>query len=226
MMLLEANKLSHVYDNKRGLQEASFSLQIGRILALVGGNGAGKSTLIRLLTGQEKQKSGEIIWHKPQTIRYMPDDVDFPSMLSAIEILQLLASFKNVDKEGQENVLRRVALWDVRKQRVKQFSKGMRQRLNLAQSLLGNGSLLILDEPTNGLDPFWIAELKKMMLEEKSKGCTVIFSTHLLAFAEEVADDVLVLHEGEILISGSLKEILVQENSSSLENLWLKKLNL
>jgi len=152
--------------------------------------------------------------------------VDFPSMLSAIEILQLLASFKNVDKEGQENVLRRVALWDVRKQRVKQFSKGMRQRLNLAQSLLGNGSLLILDEPTNGLDPFWIAELKKMMLEEKSKGCTVIFSTHLLAFAEEVADDVLVLHEGEILISGSLKEILVQENSSSLENLWLKKLNL
>lgn len=226
MMLLEANKLSHVYDNKRGLQEASFSLQTGRVLALVGGNGAGKSTLIRLLTGQEKQKSGEIIWHKQQTIRYMPDDVDFPSMLSAIEILQLLASFKNVEKEEQENVLRRVALWDVRKQRVKQFSKGMRQRLNLAQSLLGNGSLLILDEPTNGLDPFWIAELKKIMLEEKSNGCTVIFSTHLLAFAEEVADDVLVLHEGKILISGSLKEILLQENSSSLENLWLKKLNL
>lgn len=226
MMLLEANKLSHVYDNNRGLQEASFSLQTGRVLALVGGNGAGKSTLIRLLTGQEKQKSGEMIWHKPQTIRYMPDDVDFPSMLSAIEILQLLASFKNVDKEEQENVLRRVALWDVRKQRVKQFSKGMRQRLNLAQSLLGDGSLLILDEPTNGLDPFWIAELKKLMLEEKNKGCTVIFSTHLLAFAEEVADDVLVLHEGKILISGALKEILLQEDSPSLENLWLKKLNL
>jgi len=226
MMLLEANKLSHVYDNHRGLQEASFSLQTGRVLALVGGNGAGKSTLIRLLTGQEKQKSGEMIWHKPQTIRYMPDDVDFPSMLSAIEILQLLASFKNVDKEEQENVLRRVALWDVRKQRVKQFSKGMRQRLNLAQSLLGEGSLLILDEPTNGLDPFWIAELKKLMLEEKNKGCTVIFSTHLLAFAEEVADDVLVLHEGKILISGALKEILLQEDSPSLENLWLKKLNL
>lgn len=226
MMLLEVNKLSHVYDNNRGLLEASFSLQTGRVLALVGGNGAGKSTLIRLLTGQEKQKSGEMIWHKPQTIRYMPDDVDFPSMLSAIEILQLLASFKNVDKEEQENVLRRVALWDVRKQRVKQFSKGMRQRLNLAQSLLGDGSLLILDEPTNGLDPFWIAELKKLMLEEKNKGCTVIFSTHLLAFAEEVADDVLVLHEGKILISGSLKEILLQEDSPSLENLWLKKLNL
>lgn len=154
MMLLEAKKLSHVYDNNRGLQEASFSLQTGRVLALVGGNGAGKSTLIRLLTGQEKQKSGEMIWHKPQTIRYMPDDVDFPSMLSAIEILQLLASFKNVDKEEQENVLRRVALWDVRKQRVKQFSKGMRQRLNLAQSLLGNGSLLILDEPTMDLIRF------------------------------------------------------------------------
>lgn len=226
MMLLETKKLSNIYDNNRGLQEASFSLQAGRILALVGGNGAGKSTLIRLLTGQEKQNSGEIIWHKPQAIRYMPDDVDFPSMLTAAEILQLLASLKQIGKKEQEDVLRRVALWDVRKQKVKHFSKGMRQRLNLAQSLLGEGSLLILDEPTNGLDPFWIAELKKMMLEEKARGCTVIFSTHLLAFAEEVADDVLVLHEGNILISGELEEILLQENSSSLENLWLKKLNL
>ena len=116
-MLLETKKLSNIYDNNRGLHEASFSLQAGRILALVGGNGAGKSTLIRLLTGQEKQKSGEIIWHKPHAIRYMPDDVDFPSMLTAAEILQLLASLKKIDKKEQEDVLRRVDLWDVRKQK-------------------------------------------------------------------------------------------------------------
>ncbi|KGR88169.1 ABC transporter ATP-binding protein [Lysinibacillus boronitolerans] len=226
MILLEGKNVAKVYENDRGLKEASFMLQAGRILALVGGNGAGKSTLIRLLTGQEKQQAGEIIWHQPQTIRFMPDDVNFPTMLTAAEILELLASLKKVDKYEQQNVLKRVSLWDVRKQRAKHFSKGMLQRLNLAQSLLGSGSLLILDEPTNGLDPFWIAQLKNMMLEEKEKGNTVIFSTHLLSFAEEIADDVLVLHEGKIILSGAITEIFLQENSASLEEIWLKRLKL
>ncbi|WP_338651936.1 ABC transporter ATP-binding protein [Lysinibacillus sp. Y5S-8] len=226
MILLEAKNVANVYDNDRGLKEATFTLHSGRILALVGGNGAGKSTLIRLLTGQEKQKSGEMIWHKPQAIRYMPDDVDFPTMLTAAEILELLASLKQVDKYEQEHVLKRVSLWDVRRQQAKQFSKGMLQRLNLAQSLLGSGSLLILDEPTNGLDPFWIAQLKNMMLEEKEKGNTVIFSTHLLSFAEEIADDILVLHEGKIIISGTITDIFLQEDSTSLEEIWLKRIKL
>ncbi|MGE7093423.1 ABC transporter ATP-binding protein [Lysinibacillus sp. NPDC048646] len=225
-MLLEARDLSQIYENNKGLKKASFSVRAGRILALAGGNGAGKSTLIRLLTGQETQMAGELIWQERQAIRFMPDDVDFPSMLTAVEVIQLLASLKKVEIHESLEVLKRVGLWDVKKQKVQQFSKGMRQRLNLAQSLLGNGPLLILDEPTNGLDPYWIAELKKMMLEEKAKGCTVVFSTHLLAFAEEVADDVLVLHEGEILISGDLKKILAEENNATLEKIWLKKLNL
>lgn len=223
-MLLEATNLTHSYKNGKGLKKASFSLRRGRILALVGGNGAGKSTLIRLLTGQEKQTSGTLNWQSSQDVRYMPDDVDFPAMLTATEILLLLASLKKKGQREVDEVLKRVGLWDVREQKVQQFSKGMRQRLNLAQSLLGNGQLLILDEPTNGLDPFWIAELKKMMLEEKEKGCTVLFSTHLLAFVEEVADDLLMLHEGTILASGALQEVLVQENASTLENVWLNKI--
>lgn len=226
MILLEGKNVANVYENDRGLKDASFALHAGRILALVGGNGAGKSTLIRLLTGQEQPQSGEMIWHIPQIIRYMPDDINFPTMLTAAEILELLASLKQVDKYQQESVLKRVSLWDVRKQRAKHFSKGMLQRLNLAQSLLGSGSVLILDEPTNGLDPFWIAQLKNMMLEEKEKGNTVIFSTHLLSFAEEIADDVLVLHEGKIIISGAITEIFSQENSTSLEEIWLKRLKL
>lgn len=225
-MLVEAKKLTNRYKNGRGLREATFSLQEGRIMALVGGNGAGKSTLIRLLTGQEKQKSGQLIWQSSQEVRYMPDDVDFPSMLTATEILLLLASLEKIGQQEVEEVLKQVGLWEVREQKVQQFSKGMRQRLNLAQSLLGNGRLLILDEPTNGLDPFWIAELKRMMLEEKAKGCTVLFSTHLLAFVEEVADDLLMLHEGTIIASGELQEILMKENVTTLEKVWLKKIKL
>jgi len=156
----------------------------------------------------------------------MPDDVNFPTMLTAAEIFELLASLKQVAQDEQECILKRVSLWDVRNQPAKQFSKGMLQRLNLAQSLLGSGTLLILDEPTNGLDPFWIAQLKNVMLEEKNKGNTVIFSTHLLSFAEEIADEVLVLHDGEIIISGAITEIFTQENSTSLEEIWLKRLKL
>lgn len=223
-MIMEAKGLAHQYKNGRGLHEATFTLREGTILALAGGNGAGKSTLIRLLTGQDKATAGDLVWHGSSDVRYMPDDVDFPPTLTAEEILRLLASMKKVSKEEQRNVLERVGLWDVRKQRVQQFSKGMRQRLNLAQSLIGEGKLLILDEPTNGLDPYWIAELKNMMAEERAKGCTVLFSTHLLNFAEQLADDVLILHEGTVLATGRLEPILREHEAENLEQLWLKKI--
>lgn len=225
-MIVEAKDISRVYDKGRGIENISFTLRPSRIVALVGGNGAGKSTLIRLLTGQEQPMSGSLNWSEDVSVRYMPDDVDFPATLTAEEIVRLLASLKKISKTEQQRVLERVGLWEVRKQYVKQFSKGMRQRLNLAQSLLGEGKLLILDEPTNGLDPNWIAELKRMMVEERDRGCTVLFSTHMLSFAEEFADDVLILHGGKLLASGDLQSILAAGESASLEQLWLREINM
>lgn len=224
-MIVEARNLKQVYKNNRGLHEASFQIKKGRIIALAGGNGAGKSTLIRMLTKQEKPSGGELIWHNHDFVRYMPDDVDFPSTLTAEEILGLLASLKKVGKKEQDEILKKVGLFEVKKQKVSSFSKGMRQRLNLAQSLIGGNGLIILDEPTNGLDPYWIAQLKEMMMEERDRGSTVLFSTHMLAFAEQLADDVIVLHEGRILIQGDLRELL-EESHCDLEQLWLQKIGL
>lgn len=121
-------------------------------------------------------------------------------------------------------VLKRVGLDKVQKHRVKDFSKGMRQRLNLAQSLLGDNGLLILDEPTNGLDPYWIAKLKEIMLEEKAKGVTIIFSTHMLAFAEQIADYILVIDEGVVLASNEKQTLLESYEVSTLEQYWLKQI--
>lgn len=225
-MIVEANNIKQIYKNNRGVQKASFQIKKGRIVALAGGNGAGKSTLIRLLTKQEKPQNGEFIWHEQKTIRLMPDDVDFPTMLTAEEVLELLASLKKVGKNEQDAVLKKVGLYEVRKQKVSSFSKGMRQRLNLAQSLLGGDGLLIMDEPTNGLDPYWISKLKEMMVEEKMRGASVLFSTHMLAFAQNFADDVIVLHEGEILFSGDLQQLLEEEQCQNLEQLWLRKIGL
>lgn len=225
-MIVEAKNLKQLYKNNRGIHQASFTIKKGRIIALAGGNGAGKSTLIRMLTKQEKPKEGELIWHENKTIRYMPDDVDFPPTLTAIEILGLLGSLKKSSKDEQEEVLKQVGLYDLRKHRVSAFSKGMRQRINLAQSLLGGDGLLIMDEPTNGLDPYWIAQLKEMMMKERDRGSTVLFSTHMLSFAEELADDVIVLHEGNVLLAGELQQLLKENDCDHLEQLWLREIGL
>ncbi|MFF5996643.1 ABC transporter ATP-binding protein [Lysinibacillus sp. KU-BSD001] len=225
-MIVQAQGLKQVYGNGRGLHEATFDIPKGRIIALAGGNGAGKSTLIRMLTKQEMPQQGQLIWHEAKPIRYMPDDVDFPNTLTAAEVLKLLASLKKATTEEQHHVLKRVGLFEVQKQTVRHFSKGMRQRLNLAQSLLGGDGLLIMDEPTNGLDPYWIAELKNIIRAEKERGSTIIFSTHMLSFAEQLADDVIILHEGSVLVAGELQQLLQEHGFTELEQLWLSKIGL
>ncbi|MGM9966577.1 ABC transporter ATP-binding protein [Rummeliibacillus sp. POC4] len=223
-MIVEGKNLVKKYSESQGIDDVSFTLQEGRIIALAGGNGAGKSTLIRLLIGQEKPDSGELKWVTHPSIRYMPDDVNFPPTLTALEILQLLAGLKKIPSSEIDRVLKRVGLWEFRKQRVRQFSKGMRQRINLAQALLGDEQLLILDEPTNGLDIRWIAELKTILQEQKDCGKTILFSTHLLSFAEELADDVLLLHEGHVLKHGNIKSVLQDSKTLHLEELFMHEI--
>jgi len=225
-MIVQCRNIKQLYENGRGLHDVTFEMGKGRIIALAGGNGAGKSTLIRLLTKQEMPQQGELIWHEEKPIRYMPDDVDFPTTLTAAEIIKLLASLKKASKEEQTEVLKEVGLYEVQKQTVRHFSKGMRQRLNLAQSLLGGDGLLIMDEPTNGLDPYWIAQLKKIIQLEKERGSTVLFSTHMLSFAQELADDAIILHEGRVIAAGDLQELLAKHQCSELEQLWLAEIGL
>ncbi|RUL51717.1 ABC transporter ATP-binding protein [Lysinibacillus antri] len=225
-MIVECQGVHKIYRNNRGIQDVTFQLEKGRIIALAGGNGAGKSTLIRLLTRQEKHQQGKIDWHDQKSIRFMPDDVDFPISLTAEEIITYLASLKKCTKKEQIDVLKQVGLYEVRKQKVASYSKGMRQRLNLAQSLLGEGKLLILDEPTNGLDPYWIAQLKEIMLKERSKGNTILFSTHMLSFAQQLADDVIVMHDGQVLFEGDMNKILADHQCDELEQLWLAKIGI
>lgn len=223
-MMVEGKNLVKKYSEAQGIIDVSFLLQERRIIALAGGNGAGKSTLIRLLIGEEKPDSGELKWATKPSIRYMPDDINFPPTLTALEILQLLAGLKKIQSSEIDKALKRVGLWEYRKQRVRQFSKGMRQRLNLAQALLGEEQLLILDEPTNGLDIRWIAELKTILKEQKESGKTILFSTHLLSFAEELADDVLLLHDGHVLRHGNIQSVLQETKTMHLEELFMHEI--
>lgn len=220
--MITLNEVTKRYRKNKGVHQISFTLEPGKIVALVGANGAGKSTLIKLLTAQISLDGGEIEGLEQDRLRYMPDDLTFPDTLTAYEILSLLGNLKGVSKDRLQGVLQKVGLVEASGLKVSQYSKGMRQRLNLAQSLLGEGDLYVLDEPTNGLDPFWIATLKQMLIDEKEQGQMVLFSTHLLSLAEEIADEVVMIHEGELLEQGAISELLTKHQCENLEKVWLQ----
>ena len=220
--MIQLKSVVKTYKKGQEIGPFSFQMQPGKIVALVGENGAGKSTLIKLIMGQLKADNGEIIGIKPQQVRYMPDDLHFPSTLKVAEIMELLGKLKGVPTEQQLEVLQQVDLLEKKNRLVSELSKGMRQRLNFAQSLLGESDLYILDEPTNGLDPYWIAQVKAMLQKEKEQGRMILYSTHLLSTVEEIADEVIFIHQGKLLASGSIESLKEQYGEASLETLWLK----
>lgn len=220
-MTIELQHVTKVFKGERGIFDVSFSLKPGHITALVGSNGAGKSTIINLLTNLLQPDEGTIT-RAVHDVRYMPDDISFPDTLTAQEIIKFLAGLKNVPAQKQAELLQQVGLDDAKTMKVGQFSKGMRQRLNLAQSLMGDSPLFILDEPTNGLDPYWIAQLKAMLQQQRENNQIVLFSTHLLSLAEEIADEVVLIHHGKILATGAIDILLAHYSCQSLEQLWLQ----
>ncbi|MGV2882865.1 heme ABC exporter ATP-binding protein CcmA [Paenibacillus taichungensis] len=205
------------------VEDISFRVSSGHVLALCGGNGAGKSTVLRMLAGILQPTSGEIIvnkmrWSKErkrysEQIGYMPDDYHFNHGLTAEEVLQFWAALRNVSKERVTEVLTMVGLADQKKKRVTTFSKGMRQRVLFAQALLSKPPLLIMDEPTNGLDPFWMQEFANLIKQIKEEGHMVVFSTHQLEIADDVADQIVFMNQGRNVGDGSTEEFRQQFGS-------------
>ncbi|MGM1045491.1 MAG: heme ABC exporter ATP-binding protein CcmA [Bacillota bacterium] len=195
------------------VQPVSFSLEPGDVLALCGGNGAGKSTILRMITGIVKPTAGTIRvnglqWAKDRktyadSIGYMPDDFQFGDALTAQETLQFYASLRNAPKERVTELLQMTGLKEFRHKKVSAYSKGMRQRLLFAQAMLARPPLLILDEPTNGLDPYWMDSFSTLVRQNAKEGQTIVFSTHQLNVAEQTADQVIFLDAGQVRYSGS-----------------------
>lgn len=214
--LIEINNVAKRVKNIELLAPLSYSLEKGKILALCGGNGAGKSTLIRIITGLIKPTSGTVtiddITLKDnkrayyEKFGYMPDDFQFQGSLTAKETLQFYARLKKIGQQRLLEVSDTVGLTEHLLKKVGNFSKGMRQRLLLAQALLAEPDILILDEPTNGLDPYWMQQFVHIMREARNLGQTIIFSTHELHIAEQIADEVIFLNEGKVISQGPMEQ--------------------
>ena len=187
----------------------------GEVLALLGHNGAGKTTTMKLILGLLSPSEGSIsvLGGAPdgahaETLRrrlgYLPENVSFYEQLSGREVLEFFARLKRVDRRQVAALLEQVGLGAAAKRRVKTYSKGMRQRLGLAQALLGEPRLLLLDEPTTGLDPAATRDFYETVRSLRERGCTVLLSSHVLPGVEPYIDRALILGGGRRLALGSL----------------------
>lgn len=218
--MIKVDHIGKSFSKKTIVQDVSFSAAAGQCLALCGGNGAGKSTIVKMLTGIHTPDKGSItlngvvakrasIAYRAQ-FSYMPDDLAFHPLVTGYEALRYAADLQRISNERVQQVLELVGLESAAKQRVKTYSKGMQQRLSLAQSLLQPTPILILDEPTNGLDPYWVHRLKEIIQEQKKRGQTILFTTHMLPIVEQLADTLLFLQDGTLLVHEAVDTLLQQ----------------
>lgn len=224
--VLVAEGLSKKIGKKMIVQPLDVQIESGQIMVLCGGNGAGKSTLIRMLVGVDRPTSGSVKINGIDSVRqsmkytthmgYMPDDYQFGQVLTAKESLLFFAKLKGLDLPELERVSCKLGLADKLSLNVSAYSKGMRQRLNLAQALLGNPQIIFLDEPTNGLDPLWNEQLIQLFGELQTAGVSIVFSTHDLSFAKRIADYGLFMKDGTILAEGSMSRLLEDAGSEGL----------
>ncbi|MFJ9500739.1 ABC transporter ATP-binding protein [Brevibacillus centrosporus] len=198
------------------VQPFDLQIQPGEVVALCGGNGAGKSTILRMIVGILSLTSGKISLNGKthveqrvdylEQIGYMPDHFNFAAGLTARETIRFYAALRGKPVEVADNALRAVGLEEVKNKRVTQFSKGMQQRLLFAQAILAKPALVVLDEPTNGLDPYWMDAFVDLVRDLKQAGQSVLFSTHQLQVADTVADRAIFLMNGHVVRDSSIQE--------------------
>src|SRR5258708_15846276 len=220
MYVIQAHELSRWYGLVMGLSNVSFQVESG-LTGLVGSNGAGKSTLIQIITGQLRPSSGQLTvfgeapWDNPRLIQrlgYCPEGEAVPKDLQPLDWLKGLAWLSglagNEAATRCESMLDRVGLprehWS---KRMGQFSKGMKQRVKLAQGLLHEPELLVLDEPMNGLDPMGLQEVANILKELAASAVVILISRHLLASLESLCKSILILNGDAIFPSASQREL-------------------
>jgi Cu-processing system ATP-binding protein len=215
---VELQEVDRRFRGVHALKSLSLTVEPGEVLGLLGHNGAGKSTMMKLVLGVLAPSSGRVIvlgedprGHNARNLRlqlgYLPENVSFYDNLSGREVLRYFSRLKRVPVREADQLLERVGLGHAASRRVRTYSKGMRQRLGLAQALLGQPRLLLLDEPTVGLDPMAVRDVYGMIDSLRGSGTSVILCSHVLPGVERHIDRVAILCEGRLLASGTIDSL-------------------
>ena len=215
-MSIEVKNISKNYGAQQVLKNVSFDISNGEIVGFLGPNGAGKSTMMKIITGFISATEGEVkvcdmdvasnMIETQKRIGYLPEHNPLYLEMYVREYLQFNASIHKISKEAVKNIIDRTGLTPEAHKKINQLSKGFRQRVGIAASLLHNPQVLILDEPTTGLDPNQLAEIRNL-IKEVGKDKTVLFSTHIMQEVEAICDRVILIHKGEIIADKKLHEL-------------------
>lgn len=221
--ILQTKNLCKTFKDQHAVNNISLSIRKNSVYGLLGPNGAGKSTTLKMITGMIKKTSGNVIFEGHRFKRHDLSDIgaliELPPLyenLTARENLKVRTTILNLPDSRIDEVLKIVDLTNTGKKRSGQFSLGMKQRLGIAIALLNHPKLLILDEPTNGLDPIGIQDLRKLIRAFPQKGITVIISSHILSEVEQVADEVGIISGGRLGYQGKISK------DQNLEKLFMQ----
>ena len=218
MSILEVKNLHKTYGKIQALKDVSFSVPKGTVFGILGPNGSGKTTLLGIISDILKATTGSYtLFDENPTARHRSlmgtflETPNFYHYLSAVKNLEIAAAIKQRGAGDIERVLEIVNLTQRKNSKFSTYSLGMKQRLAIASCLLGNPDVLILDEPTNGLDPVGIAEIRELIKKLQHEGKTIIMASHMLDEVEKVCTHMAILKKGELVITGKVDEILSHE---------------
>jgi len=207
------------------LDDLNLDLKEGGIFAILGPNGSGKTTLIKSVLGMVIPNKGEIKindknilgkWAYRNDINYLPQIANFPSNLKVVELINMIKNLR-AKKANETELIQKFGLTSFLNKRLGDLSGGTKQKVNLVLTFMFESDLIILDEPTTGLDPIALILLKKIIQKEKEKGKTILITTHIMSLVEEIADEIVFLLDGNIYFKGSLKELKEQTHQTNLE---------
>ncbi len=229
--ILKTTSLTKHYGAIKAVEHLDIQIDKGQVFGILGPNGSGKTTTLGMILGVTHAKSGTFEWFEGKygvntrtKVGAIIESPIFYPYMSAMGNLKIVARIKRQDYSDIERVLRMVDLWDRRQSPFRTYSLGMKQRLAIAAALVGNPEALILDEPTNGLDPKGIAEIRELIKRISSEGVTIILASHLLDEVQKVCSHVMIMQKGHKLAQGKVEEILrdkriLEVKSTNIEEL-------
>lgn len=224
--MITIENLHKTFGKVQVLKGLNLEISSGGIFAILGPNGSGKTTLIKSILGMVIPDSGNIkiqdenilkAFEYRNSINYLPQIANFPANLTVTELLRMIKDIRV--KEADETAF--IEIFDLEpflKQKLGNLSGGTRQKVNLILTFMFDSEIIILDEPTTGLDPISLIRLKKIIQSEKKKGKTILITSHIMSFVEEVSDEIVFLLDGKIHFKGKVSELKKQTNQTDLEH--------
>ncbi len=230
--ILTVKNLTKKFGYLTAVKDLSFSIEKGNVYGILGPNGSGKSTTLGVILNVVNRTNGQFSWFDGNTSTHdalkkvgaIIERPNFYPYMSAIKNLELVCKIKEVSKEKIQEKLELVGLWERKDSKFKTYSLGMKQRLAIASALLNDPEILILDEPTNGLDPAGIHQIREIIKKIATQGTTILLASHLLDEVEKVCTHVVILRKGEKLYSGPVDEMLASHGFFELKTADMTKL--